>query len=192
VAQPPPASPQPQARTPERRDGDRFNGGRGDSDRRSPDWRNDQHDRDRWDRDRDHDRDRDRDRDRYRDHDRQDWGRYQGDTRSWGRYDWDRRWAGHEDRPRWEHGRYPPIYVSPRRYRGYYWRPPAGYYVRAWAFGDFLPRGWYGPDWFLDAPWDFDLPIPPPGFDWVRVGYDALLVDDYTGRVVQVVRNVFW
>jgi hypothetical protein len=24
------------------------------------------------------------------------------------------------------------------------------------------------------------------------VGYDALLVDSYDGRIVQVVRNVFW
>jgi Ni/Co efflux regulator RcnB len=34
--------------------------------------------------------------------------------------------------------------------------------------------------------------MPPSGFDWVRVGYDAILVDAYTGQVVQVVRMVFW
>ncbi|MBW8813359.1 MAG: RcnB family protein [Caulobacterales bacterium] len=213
-----PAAPPPaQTRTPDRHDGDRFNGGDRFGGGARPDWRGGDgqdrsHDGDRdrnrggdrgrdGDRDRAHDGDRHdgdrRDGDRYRDGDRRDgdrrdWGRYEGDSRNWGRYDFDRRWAGHEDRPRWERGRYPQVYVSPHRYRGYAWRPPSGYYLRTWGFGDFLPRGWYGPDWFLDDPWAFDLPIPPPGFDWVRVGYDAIMVDDYTGRVVQVVRNVFW
>ena len=64
--------------------------------------------------------------------------------------------------------------------------------MRTWGFGDFLPRGWYGQQYYLSDPWTYDLPLPPPGYVWVRVGYDALLVDDYNGRVVQVVRNVFW
>ena len=64
--------------------------------------------------------------------------------------------------------------------------------MRIWSFGDFLPRGWYGPEYFISDPWNFDLPIAPPGYDWVRVGDDALLIDRFTGRVVQVVRDVFW
>ena len=39
--------------------------------------------------------------------------------------------------------------------------------------------------------WSYGLPEPPYGYDWVRVGPDALLVD-YSGRIVQVVRAVFW
>lgn len=116
--------------------------------------------------------------------------------------DRDRRWDDRRDNdrwgdqrydryPRWRRDRYAPTYQSGYRHR-HAWRPPYGYYDRNWGFGDVLPRGWYGSGYWLADPWRFDLPLPPPGFDWVRVGYDALLVDQYSGRVVQVVRNVFW
>lgn len=127
--------------------------------------------------------------------DRNDWRGRDGDRGEWrgrdgdrgGRYDHDRR----GDRRHWERGRYPGVYFSSHRYR-HSWRPPAGYYVRLWGFGDFLPRGWYAPEYYINDPWNYDLPLAPPGFDWVRTGYDALLVDNYSGQVVQVVRNVFW
>ena len=64
--------------------------------------------------------------------------------------------------------------------------------MRSWGFGDYLPHGWYGQsEWLLD-PWTYDLPLPPPGFDWVRVGDDAVLIDRFNGRVIQVVRYLFW
>ncbi|MCR5878967.1 RcnB family protein [Phenylobacterium sp. J367] len=75
---------------------------------------------------------------------------------------------------------------------GHVWRAPVGFYVRAWTFGEILPRGWYDAPYRLGSWWDFGLPMPPPGYDWVRVGYDAVLVDLWSGRVVQVVRYVFW
>jgi Ni/Co efflux regulator RcnB len=68
---------------------------------------------------------------------------------------------------------------------------PHGWYVRTWYFGDFLPLGWFAPDYYLD--WaDYGLPPPPIGCEWVRVGPDALLVDIWTGEVLSVYRNVFW
>jgi Ni/Co efflux regulator RcnB len=77
------------------------------------------------------------------------------------------------------------------RFHGPEWRPPRGYYYRAWRYGEVLPRGWYGEDYSID--WsDYDLPEPPPGFDWIRTGADALLVEEGSGRIVQVVRAVFW
>jgi len=122
---------------------------------------------------------------------------YSGDRRDWdhnGRND-HRDWNRNDDRgrPHWQQGRYPSVYRSQHRYRysGYY-RPPIGFYAFNWSFGDFLPQGWYGPDYLLYDWWNYDLPYPPPGYDWVRVGDDALLVDSYTGRVVQVVRLLFW
>uniref|UniRef100_UPI0037C825BC RcnB family protein n=1 Tax=Phenylobacterium sp. TaxID=1871053 RepID=UPI0037C825BC len=122
-------------------------------------------------------------------------GDYRGrgdDRRSWDRGDNGRHRGDRYDRgQRWERGRYPSVYFSPYRYR-YAWRPPSGYYAYNWSFGDFLPRNWYGSGSWLSDPWRYDLPWPPPGYEWVRVGYDALLVDEYTGRVVQVVRNIFW
>ena len=66
------------------------------------------------------------------------------------------------------------------------------FYFRIWNYGEFLPSAWYGPDWYILDPWYYDLPLPPPGFDWVRVGDDAVMIDEYTGRIVQVVRDVFW
>ncbi len=109
-----------------------------------------------------------------------------GDNRGWDRRD-DR------GRPHWQQGRYPQVYRSQQRYRysGYY-RPPIGFYSHNWAFDEFLPRGWWGPDYSLNSWWNYGLPYPPPGYDWVRVGPDALLIDEYSGRVVQVVRDIFW
>lgn len=117
---------------------------------------------------------------------RRDGARWDDDRRD---RDWDR---GRPDAPRWARDRYPPIYNSPSRYRGVNWRPPSGYYVRAWRYNEVLPRGWYGPEYRLADWWRYDLPRPPYGFDWVRVGPDVLLVDGYSGRIVQVVRSVFW
>lgn len=116
---------------------------------------------------------------------RRDWDRGNDDRRDWGRRDRDNRYS------QWQRGRYPSVYFSSSRYRNA-WRPPSGYYAYNWGYGDFLPRTWFGPGSWLIDPWRYDLPLPPPGFDWVRAGYDALLIDAYSGHVVQVVRNVFW
>ena len=109
----------------------------------------------------------------------------------------DGHWDGHGDGhrfnpPHWEHGRYPPVFWSPNRFHVGAYRAPYGFYARAWAFGDFLPRGWFAASYFIGDFVDYDLPYPPPGFEWVRVGDDAIMVDQYTGRVVQVVRGIFW
>jgi hypothetical protein len=126
-----------------------------------------------------------------------------GGSNNAGRHDWDRRggdrqdgngWNRHDDRgrPHWQQGRYPPVYRSHQRYRYGYYNPPIGFYAHSWAFGEILPRAWYGSDYLLEDWWNYGLPYPPPGYDWVRVGDDALLIDNYTGRVVQVVRDIFW
>jgi Ni/Co efflux regulator RcnB len=155
--------------------------GRGD---RGPDHRGDgrsdgRGDRD-WDRNRGGDANRNWDRNR-------NWDNERGRDRAWrerGR-DWDR------DRPRYDRRHYPSVYRSPRRYRGPVWTPPIGFYSRSWVFGDTLPRGWYGSNYRIDW-WSYGLPIPPVGYEWVRIGDDAVLVDEFTGRIVQVVPNLFW
>jgi Ni/Co efflux regulator RcnB len=139
-------------------------------------------------------------RDDHRDGTRGD-GRDARDGRDWrdGRRDGDRRDGDHRDGnnpwrhgDRWQAGRAPPVFWSPNRFRIGGYRAPYGYYVRTWGFGDFLPRGWYGQDYWIGDFLDYDLPYPPPGYMWVRVGGDALMVDRYTGRIVQVVRGIFW
>lgn len=124
--------------------------------------------------------------------------RYQGDrnwtdrSRGGDEHRWDGRRTGDGARQQWERGRYPPIYRSPERFRIDRYRAPSGYYFRQWGFGDFLPRGWYGPQYELLDFFAYGLPYPPPGYAWVRVGEDAVLVDRFTGRIVQVVRFLFW
>ena len=132
---------------------------------------------------------------RRRDDDRSGWRREDPRRGDGGRRDGDR--SGYfrrdgRDAPRWDARRYPRIYSSPSRYRVPAYRPPSGFYARSWGFGEVLPRGWYTPEYRLMDWWAYDLPMPPPGFSWVRVGADVLLVDDFSGRVVQVVRYVFW
>jgi Ni/Co efflux regulator RcnB len=127
-----------------------------------------------------------------RDHDGHQPGRQAWDHRYDGRY-FDRN--GHAPPAnwrRWDHNRYPPIYAAAHRYHVAPYHRPYGWFVRSWGFGDYLPGGWFAPDYWVDDFWDYDLPYPPPGFHWVRVGDDALLVDDYSGRILQVVRDIFW
>jgi Ni/Co efflux regulator RcnB len=78
-----------------------------------------------------------------------------------------------------------------RRYHvGPYFRPN-GWYFRTWAFGDFLPWGWYAPQYYLD--WAaYGLPPPPVGCEWIREGNDAVLVDIWTGEVLSVDYGVFY
>ena len=97
-----------------------------------------------------------------------------------------------QDRPRYDRRAYPPVYRNHERFRVPAYRAPRGFYVRSWAFGDVLPRGWYGEDYRLYDWFDYGLPIPPVGYDWVRIGDDAVLIDTFTGRVVQVVYDLFW
>jgi Ni/Co efflux regulator RcnB len=93
---------------------------------------------------------------------------------------------------RWAPGRYPSVYDSHQRYHADIYRPPYGYYVRPRNAGEFLPRTWFVQSYWLTDFIDFGLPYPPPGFTWVRVGPDAIMIDQYTGRIVQVVHSVFW
>ncbi|MBS0362419.1 MAG: RcnB family protein, partial [Proteobacteria bacterium] len=92
----------------------------------------------------------------------------------------------------WAPGRYPSVLWAQDRFRIGVYRPPYGYYVRAWGFGEFLPRPWFAEPYWITDFLDYDLPYPPPGFTWVRVGPDALMIDEYSGRIVQVVRGIFW
>lgn len=73
----------------------------------------------------------------------------------------------------------------------YYW--PRGYARNIWIIGTWLPSVF-----FLDARyqlveyWRFGLYDPPVGCHWIRIGYDALLVDDFTGEVLDEVYDLFW
>ena len=68
---------------------------------------------------------------------------------------------------------------------------PFGYNYRRFDIGYRLQPYYYQQQYWID-PGMYQLPYPPPGTMWVRYWDDALLVDTYTGEVVDVIRNFFW
>lgn len=160
------------------------NASRPTNDRR--DWDNNRRDNDRrWDGRRDNDRS---------NWDRPNWNDRRDNDRRWDSRD-NRRWDNNDrnrQRPRYDRRHYPSVWRPSQRFRMSIYRPPVGYYHRAWNYGDILPRGWWGPNYYISDWWQYDLPIPPIGYEWVRVGEDAYLVDTYTGRVVQVAYDIFY
>lgn len=154
------------------------------SDRRDGDWSRNRTYSDRdgdnnrnWnDRDRNYrDRDRDRNyshRDRYnnyRDWDRNSWRRNQ-------RYNW--------------HG-----YRSSNRsvFRlGQYYAPYRDYRYSRVSIGFRLGSSFYGNRYWINDPWQYRLPEVYGPYRWVRYYDDVLLVNTYTGDVVDVIHDFFW
>jgi Ni/Co efflux regulator RcnB len=120
-----------------------------------------------------------------RDNSRRDFGGREFDRRN-ERRDFDRR-GGFENRRFSYRGRsYPQVRVAPYRwpggaYRSYAWRPRM-----------ILPRTFFVPDYFIANYYDYGFGAPPPGTEWIRVGDDALLVDIYTGEIIDVALGVFY
>jgi Ni/Co efflux regulator RcnB len=79
-----------------------------------------------------------------------------------------------------------------RRFRGPDYRRPAGWYDHRWTFGETLPAAFWARDYWLSDYTAYDLPPPPYGATWVRVGTDALLVDEDSGEVITVEYDVFY
>ncbi|HEV2561638.1 MAG TPA: RcnB family protein [Rhizomicrobium sp.] len=80
--------------------------------------------------------------------------------------------------------------ASHRFHWGGYVRP-RGWYVHRWTYGERLPRAFWVRDYWINDWWSFDLRTPPYGYEWVRYGDDALLVNIYTGEVLQVEYDLF-
>jgi Ni/Co efflux regulator RcnB len=166
----------PQQKPPQQYSGERH----GDRDQTNDDnnrWRN-SGDNDRRDRDRSDNR---RDRD---------WGDNNRRDRNWGDNDRDRRFDRRVDRRDWD--RFRRSLTSPQRYRLGSYRAPRGYHYRHWRHGQHLPRHFFVRDYWLTNFVLFGLFAPPPGLIWVRYGPDALLIDQYTGEIIQVRYNVFY
>lgn len=79
-----------------------------------------------------------------------------------------------------------------RRFHAAAYAPPRGYYAHHWTWGETLPPlFWARPYWLLDFA-AYDLPPPPFGAVWVRVGSDALLIDQTSGMIIEVDYGVFY
>ena len=97
-------------------------------------------------------------------------------------------------RPHYNAQYFPRVFRPDRQYawRGGAWSGPPGYYYRRWGYGDRLPYGWFAAQWFINDYYYYDLAVPPYGYEWVRVGPDALLVDTDDGTVVESVYGIFY
>jgi len=82
---------------------------------------------------------------------------------------------------------------APRRFRAARpWIAPRGFVFRRFHLGERVPSVLLAPIYFLMDYSLYGLEPPPPGYVWVRDGTDAVLVDRYTGEVVQVEYDVFY
>jgi Ni/Co efflux regulator RcnB len=106
---------------------------------------------------------------------RRDHVRWNTDWRHDGRYDW-------RD---WRH-RHRSIF-----HLGFYY-DPFGWGYQPFDIGWRLWPNYYSSNYWINDPYEYRLPYAPPGTRWIRYYNDALLVDVYTGEVVDAIRDFFW
>ena len=135
---------------------------------------------------------RDRNREEYRrDNDRR-WDNNRGDRQRYGyNHDyrrWDNRWR---DNRRYDWYSYRRSYPSTFRV-GIYYSPYRNYSYRRLNIGFFLDSLFYSNRYWINDPWQYRLPDVYGPYRWVRYYDDALLVNTYTGEVVDVIYSFFW
>lgn len=108
---------------------------------------------------------------------RYDRGNWNRDWRRDSRYDWNR-WRGANRN----------AFRLPRYYAPYGWN--SGY--RQFGIGAVLSSLLFAQDYWINDPYSYRLPEVGGEYRWVRYYNDALLVDVYSGEVVDVVNNIFW
>jgi len=115
-------------------------------------------------------------------------------SKNWGDRNGDhdgRRWSGEwrkDHRYNWRN--YRSRYASLFRVGRYY--DPFGYGYRRWSIGYSLWPSYYRSNYWLNDPWQYRLPPAYGPYRWIRYFNDALLVNIYTGEVVDVVYGFFW
>jgi Ni/Co efflux regulator RcnB len=99
---------------------------------------------------------------------------------------WNRDWRNND---RYDWRRYRDHHRS-RFHLGFY-VDPFGWGYQSFDIGYRMWPAYYGNQYWID-PAMYDLPYPPPGAAWVRYWNDAVLVDIYTGTVLDVIPGFFW
>jgi hypothetical protein len=103
----------------------------------------------------------------------------------------DRRWSSDWRRDhRYDWRNYRNSHRSIFRLGRYY--DPYGWGYRRFSIGFNIGSSYYGSNYWLDDPWMYRLPPAYGPYRWVRYYDDALLVNIYTGQVVDVLYNFFW
>lgn len=105
----------------------------------------------------------------------------------------DRRdWGDRNRRPQVNILQYRRNFNAPRRFDVGVYRWRDGYSYRRYRYGQRLPRYFFARDFWLVNFFEYGLFAPPSGYVWVRYGPDALLIDEYTGEIIQVRYNMFY
>jgi Ni/Co efflux regulator RcnB len=82
--------------------------------------------------------------------------------------------------------------VSTHRYHAPAYQPPYGYVAHSWRYGQHLPTGYYARNYWITDFLVYALFAPPRGYVWVRVGDDALLINQNTGEIIAVEQRSFY
>ena len=72
-----------------------------------------------------------------------------------------------------------------------YFDPFGWGYYHYWIGWRLWP-GYYGSHYWITDPWYYRLPPAPPGTRWVRYYNDAVLVDMWSGEVIDIIYGFFW
>ncbi|MFC4296218.1 RcnB family protein [Novosphingobium tardum] len=75
---------------------------------------------------------------------------------------------------------------------GRYYSPYRNYSYSRVNIGFFLDNLFYSNRYWINDPWQYRLPEVYGPYRWVRYYDDVLLVDIYSGEVVDVIRDFFW
>jgi hypothetical protein len=74
----------------------------------------------------------------------------------------------------------------------YYYAPYRNYSYRRLSIGYFLDSLFFSERYWLEDPWQYRLPEVYGPYRWIRYYDDVLLVNIYTGEVVDVIHDFFW
>ena len=101
---------------------------------------------------------------------------------------WDRSWRNN-NRYNWHRYR-----AQNRRHfsLGRYYAPYRNYSYRRIGIGFTLGSLFFGNRYWINDPWSYRLPEVYGPYKWVRYYDDVLLVDIYSGEVVDVIYDFFW
>ncbi|MDP8994152.1 MAG: RcnB family protein [Pseudomonadota bacterium] len=101
---------------------------------------------------------------------------------------WDRAWR-YDRRYDWQGWRYSNRHLF--RLPPYY-APYRGHRYSRFRIGLSLGQPFYHRRYWINDPWRYRLPYAGPGYAWVRYYDDVLLVDTWSGQVVDVIYDFFW
>jgi len=100
---------------------------------------------------------------------------------------WDTNWR-HNGRYDWHNYRH---HHHSLFHLGFYF-DPYGWGYQPFSIGWRLWPNYYSSNYWINDPWMYRLPYAPAGYVWVRYWNDALLVDTWSGTVVDVIPGFFW